>query len=147
MPSATSAFVQRAFARLNAVASTASHPNDRDDHDTPLWRGGLATNRPVIWVGWKQKYFSAYGWTAQIRLIPFDKFAPARTGFRGSLRFSKWEFAGSRQKRAVISRAVLTNGARRQCVKISYKFNRTATGKSRNLVMVHLIILRSVASR
>jgi hypothetical protein len=26
----------------DAVASTASHPNVRDDHDTPLWRGGMA---------------------------------------------------------------------------------------------------------
>jgi hypothetical protein len=74
----------------DAVASTASHPNVRDDHDTPLWRGGMATNKPVIWVGGKQKYFSTYGWTAQISLNPFDKIAPSRKGFRGSLRSRRW---------------------------------------------------------
>jgi hypothetical protein len=45
----------------------------------------MATNKPVIWVGRKQKYFSAYDWTAQISLNPFEKFAPSRTGFRGIL--------------------------------------------------------------
>jgi hypothetical protein len=68
----------------DAVASTASHPNVRDDHDTPLWRGGMATNKPVIWVGWKQKYFSAYGWTAQISLNSLEKLAQTHTRFRGS---------------------------------------------------------------
>jgi hypothetical protein len=46
----------------------------------------MATNKPVIWVGRKQEYFSAYGWTAQISLNPFDKIARPRTGFRGCLR-------------------------------------------------------------
>ncbi len=35
-------FVRRADARLTPPASTASHPNDRDDHDAPLSRGGTA---------------------------------------------------------------------------------------------------------
>jgi hypothetical protein len=47
----------------------------------------MAGNKPVIWVGRKQEYFSASGWTAQISLNPLDKFAPARTGVRGSLSF------------------------------------------------------------
>jgi hypothetical protein len=50
----------------------------------------MATNKPVIWVGWKQEYFSTYGWTAQISLNPFDKFAPARTGFLGHFEVREW---------------------------------------------------------
>jgi hypothetical protein len=34
---------------LNAAASTASRPNVRDDHDTPLSRAGMARVIKVIW--------------------------------------------------------------------------------------------------
>ncbi len=41
----------------NAAASTASRPYVRDDHDTPLLRGGMRKVVDVIWGRWKQKYF------------------------------------------------------------------------------------------
>jgi hypothetical protein len=44
-------------ARDDAAASTASHPNVRDDRDTPLSRDGMAWDKPVIWVRKKRKYF------------------------------------------------------------------------------------------
>src|SRR5665213_2371363 len=46
----------------------------------------MAKNKPVIWVGWEQKYFSTRGWTGQIRLNPLEKIARLRTGFWGLLR-------------------------------------------------------------
>src|SRR6195256_1633575 len=42
----------------NAAASTASAPRVRDDHDTPLWWGGMRKVLDVIWGRWEQKYFS-----------------------------------------------------------------------------------------
>jgi hypothetical protein len=44
-------FVQRADAHLTPLASTASHPNDRDDHDAPLSRGGTpARSADLPWM-------------------------------------------------------------------------------------------------
>jgi hypothetical protein len=40
-------------ARDDAAASTASHPNVRDDRDTPLSRDGMARNKEMIWVRWE----------------------------------------------------------------------------------------------
>ena len=40
-----------------ALASTASHPNVRDDGETPLLRDGMARNEPVIWVRREAEYF------------------------------------------------------------------------------------------
>src|SRR6266481_407688 len=40
----------------NAAASTAFHPAFRDDHDTPLLWGGMATVLDLIWVR-GNKYF------------------------------------------------------------------------------------------
>src|SRR6202171_1420017 len=42
----------------NAAASTASAPRVRDDHDTPLWWGGMRKVLDVIWGAWEPKYFS-----------------------------------------------------------------------------------------
>jgi hypothetical protein len=33
-------------------------PNVRDDHDTPLWWGGMRKVLDVIWGAWEQKYLS-----------------------------------------------------------------------------------------
>src|ERR1700676_793551 len=33
-------------------------PRVRDDHDTPLWWGGMRKVLEVIWGVWEQKYFS-----------------------------------------------------------------------------------------
>jgi hypothetical protein len=52
-------------ARDDAAASTASHPNVRDDRDTSLSRDGMARDKPVIWVRRKSKYFCEWGWTAR----------------------------------------------------------------------------------
>src|ERR1700733_14618243 len=67
--------------RDDAAAPTASHPSVRDDHDTPPpagWDGGVVD---VIWVDRKPEYFVRLGWTAQIRLNPFDKIAPSHVSF------------------------------------------------------------------
>jgi hypothetical protein len=37
----------------------------RDDRETPLVWHGMARDKPVIWVGRKQEYFSRYDWTGQ----------------------------------------------------------------------------------
>jgi hypothetical protein len=42
-------------------------------------------NTPVIWVGWKQKYFCAEGWTGGITLIQLDKFVFSRTALKSHL--------------------------------------------------------------
>jgi hypothetical protein len=69
-PSASSAVVLHAANRSRrairpALASHAQHccvhrtpPRVRDDHDTPLWWGGMATVLDLIWGGWEPKYFS-----------------------------------------------------------------------------------------
>ena len=56
-PSASASLVSRAF------ASTASHPDVRDDGQRPLVRDETALNKPVIWVERKRKDFSLRGWT------------------------------------------------------------------------------------
>jgi hypothetical protein len=68
-PSASSAVVLHAANRSRrairpALASHAQHccvhrtpPRVRDDHDTPLWWGGMATVLDLIWVGWQQIFF------------------------------------------------------------------------------------------
>src|SRR6195256_5268357 len=33
-------------------------PRVRDDHDTPLWWGGMRKVLDLIWGAWEQKYFS-----------------------------------------------------------------------------------------
>jgi hypothetical protein len=53
----------RSRPRADAAASTASHPNVRDDHDTPPLRDGMVDDMWVIWVRRKQKYFLSWGWT------------------------------------------------------------------------------------
>src|SRR5882762_5236920 len=50
-------FALRSHRAQNAAASTASHPAFRDDHDTPLFRGGMRKVLDVIWGGRKRKYF------------------------------------------------------------------------------------------
>src|SRR4030081_3873538 len=47
----------------NAAASTASRPAFRDDHDTPLFRGGMRKVLDVIWGERKQEYFCKQDWT------------------------------------------------------------------------------------
>jgi hypothetical protein len=52
-----------ALSSLAPLASTASHPNVRDDGQRPLVRDETAVNKPVIWVKRKRKYFCKEGWT------------------------------------------------------------------------------------
>jgi hypothetical protein len=68
-PSASSAVVLHAANRSRrairpALASHAQHcrvhrtpPRVRDDHDTPLWWGGMARVLDLIWVRWQQIFF------------------------------------------------------------------------------------------
>ncbi len=53
-------------------------PHVRDDRETPLVWDGMATNKPVIWVGRKQEYFSRDDWTGQITLKLRKKLVCAR---------------------------------------------------------------------
>ena len=52
-------------ARPTLPASTASHPNVRDDRDTPLVGDETATDMQVICVNMKSKYFCKWGWTGK----------------------------------------------------------------------------------
>jgi hypothetical protein len=47
------------------LASTASHPNVRDDRDTPLVGDETAKDMQVIWVKKEWKYFYDWGWTGK----------------------------------------------------------------------------------
>jgi hypothetical protein len=51
--------------RDDAAASTASHPNVRDDRDTPLVGDETVRNKEVIWVRMKREYFLNPGWTGK----------------------------------------------------------------------------------
>jgi hypothetical protein len=50
---------------LDTAASTAPHPNVRDDHDTPLVGDETAMDMQVIWANLESKYFCKRGWTGQ----------------------------------------------------------------------------------
>ena len=69
-PSASALFVKSAF------ASTASHPDVRDDGQRPLVRDETARNRPVIWVGREAEYFCARGWTVIPLIFPRARRSP-----------------------------------------------------------------------
>jgi hypothetical protein len=51
--------------RDDAAASTASHPNVRDDRDTPLLGDETVGNKEVIWVKSEAEYFLGRGWTGK----------------------------------------------------------------------------------
>src|SRR3954452_11614555 len=53
-------------------------PNVRDDRDTPLRWDGMARLIVLIWVRSETECFCKGDWTAQISLIRFNKFGPAR---------------------------------------------------------------------
>jgi hypothetical protein len=63
----------RSISTPDAAASTASRTYVRDDRETPLCVGGMATDIEVIWVGCEAEYFFRDDWTTQITLIQFDK--------------------------------------------------------------------------
>jgi hypothetical protein len=56
----------------DTAASTASHPNVRDDRDTPLVPGWTARLLKLIWGRGKQEYFLKRDWTGQITLNRFS---------------------------------------------------------------------------
>src|SRR5258705_10083249 len=65
LSSARFAITHRLIRTRPAIASRAKRcrvhripPRVRDDHDTPLWRGGMARVLDLIWGEWEQKYFS-----------------------------------------------------------------------------------------
>jgi hypothetical protein len=74
-------FAVRLTRRSSIAHPRPPHPaaHVRDDRETPLVWGGMAGNKPVIWVGWKQEYFCSDNWTGQIRLKWREKFGCART--------------------------------------------------------------------
>jgi hypothetical protein len=65
-------FAVRRKARSSVAlpASTASHPNVRDDRDTPLVRDETAMNMQVIWANMESKYFCERGWTGKPLICP-----------------------------------------------------------------------------
>ena len=58
----------RSTSRADTAASTASHPNVRDDRDTPLVGDETARFLELIWVRRKQEYFCKEDWTGKISL-------------------------------------------------------------------------------
>src|SRR3954452_20052649 len=66
-PSALALFVS------SAISVHRIPPRVRDDRDTPLWWDETARTTVVICAGRTPKYFSNRDWTAQIRLIGFNK--------------------------------------------------------------------------
>jgi len=99
LPSAATSLVRPLFDRSRiqrtrpAIPSRAKRcrvhrirPYVRDDRDTPLLWGGMRNVLEVIWGVRKQEYFCKEDWTAQIRLIQFNKFACARKSAHGSER-------------------------------------------------------------
>src|SRR4051794_41561482 len=66
-PSASARFVK------HATASIASRAYVRDDRDTPLMWDGMARLIVLIWVRPETECFCKQDWTAQIRLIRFNK--------------------------------------------------------------------------
>jgi hypothetical protein len=63
----------RSHRAQNAAASTASRPYVRDDGQRPSVWDGMRKVPEVIWGLRKPKYFCKEDWTAQIRLICFNK--------------------------------------------------------------------------
>src|SRR5258705_2710075 len=59
-----------------AAASTASHPNVRDDRDTPLVGDEMAGFLELIWGRREGEYFCGREWTGQITLNRFIKIVP-----------------------------------------------------------------------
>jgi len=59
--------------RADAAASTASHPNVRDDREPPLLRDEMATVVNVIWGNREAIYFSREGWTGIRERCPSGK--------------------------------------------------------------------------
>jgi hypothetical protein len=55
-------------------ASTASHPNVRDDGQRPSFRDGTAELLALIWVGHEAHYFREHGWTTQITVDRIEEF-------------------------------------------------------------------------
>jgi hypothetical protein len=58
-------------------------PRVRDDRDTPLDWGETAGVLELIWGKREGKYFWKWGWTAQIRLMRFNKSQKFGSGFCG----------------------------------------------------------------
>jgi hypothetical protein len=61
---------KRALSSVAQLASIASHPNVRDDRDTPLVGDETAIVMQVIWVNVESKYFCKRGWTGQANHRP-----------------------------------------------------------------------------
>jgi hypothetical protein len=59
----------------DAAASTASHPNVRDDGQRPSLGDETAGFLALIWGFRKQEYFRQQDWTGQITLNRFNKSA------------------------------------------------------------------------
>ena len=59
-----------------AAASTTSHPNVRDDRDTPLVGDEMAGFLELIWDWREGEYFYRRDWTGQITLNRFNKIVP-----------------------------------------------------------------------
>jgi len=62
----------------DALASTASHPNVRDDGQRPSSSGRDGGFVGLIWGGGEADYFCDRDWTGQIRLKLLGKIVPSR---------------------------------------------------------------------
>jgi hypothetical protein len=73
-----SPYADRHPSSLDAVASTASRPNVRDDGQRPSQRGGTAGDKEVIWGKREGECFSGKGWTGSIALDWLGKLGRVR---------------------------------------------------------------------
>jgi hypothetical protein len=69
--------------RPTLPASTASHPDVRDDRDTPLVGDETATDMQVICANMKSKYFCKRGWTGKSVNCPSGKITQPGRANRG----------------------------------------------------------------
>jgi hypothetical protein len=56
-PSAASSFVRTATRATTLPRPPHPKPYVRDDRETPSIGNGMARDKPVIWVKWKERYF------------------------------------------------------------------------------------------
>jgi len=72
-PSAATSLVHTSLTCDDAAASTASHPDVRDDRDTPLVGNEMTGDMWVICLKREEDYFLRQGWTVNSRADPSGK--------------------------------------------------------------------------
>jgi hypothetical protein len=89
----------------DAAASTASHPNVRDDGQRPLVRDETAGVMDLIWGKREGIYFCRGVWTGQITLIWLKKLASGRTSLASNRVVARTERTGRATARPITGSA------------------------------------------